>query len=67
MIKIGDSVRYIGEDTIIYEPGHIYEVTGYDEELELFQIMSEADVPFLMDIRLFEEITDPEGKETKKE
>ena len=56
MIKIGDKVRYIGEDTIIYEPGHIYEVMGYDEDLGMFAIMSEADVAYLLPETIFEEI-----------
>ena len=56
MVKIGDKVRYIGEDKIIYEPGHLYEVMGYDEELGLYAIMSEADVAFLLADTLYEEI-----------
>lgn len=62
-MKIGDKVRYIGEDTIVYQPGHIYEVTDYDEELGFFQIMSEADVPFLMNENLFEELTEEDAEQ----
>ena len=59
-MKIGDYVRYIGEDTIVYQPGHIYEVTGYDEVLELYEIMSEVEVAFLMNSDLFEEVQEEE-------
>ncbi|MCR5372430.1 MAG: hypothetical protein K6E41_03065 [Solobacterium sp.] len=62
-MKIGAFVRYIGEDTIVYQPGHIYEVTDYDEQLGLYQIMSEAEVPFLMCEDLFEEVSIPEENE----
>lgn len=62
-MKIGDYVRYIGEDTIVYQPGHIYEVMDYDEQLGLFQIMSEADVAFLMNEELFEEVNKQEQEE----
>ena len=65
-MKIGDHVRYIEEDTIIYQPGHIYEVTDYDEKMGLFEIMSEADVAFLMGSDLFEPVEDEETTESGK-
>ena len=60
-MKIGDYVRYTGEDTIIYQPGRLYQIVGYDEELDLYAFMSEADVAYLMPETLFEEVQEEDA------
>ncbi len=41
-IKIGSKVKYLGDSNWAYENGKIYEVVGYDEELEAYAVMSDA-------------------------
>ncbi len=41
IIKAGSKVRYLAESNWAYEKGKIYEVCGYDEELEAWAVMSE--------------------------
>ena len=41
MIKPSSKVKYIGETNGAYENGEIYEVCGYDPELEAYGVMSE--------------------------
>ena len=48
MIKVGDKVRYVGPDLVAYETGKIYEVTGYDEELDAYGVMSELGESYLL-------------------
>ncbi len=48
MIKVGDKVRYMGPDLVAYETGKIYEVTGYDEELDAYGVMSELGESYLL-------------------
>ena len=43
MFKKGTKVKYIGETNGAYEKGKIYEVRGYDEELEAYGVMSDLD------------------------
>ena len=60
MIRIGGKVRYIGEDTVVYEPRHLYEVVGHDAVLGLYEVMSEVGVAYMMARELFEEVGDME-------
>jgi len=43
MIKKGSKVKYIGETNGAYENGKIYEVKGYDAELDAYGVMSDLD------------------------
>ena len=43
MLKQGSKVRYIGETNGAYENGKIYEVVGYDKELDAYGVMSDLD------------------------
>lgn len=43
MIKEGSKVKYIGKTNGAYRNGKIYEVVGYDEELDAYGVMSEFD------------------------
>lgn len=58
MIKAGDKVRYIGPDYVAYETGKIYEVLGYDEDLDAYAVMSELDEAYMIGIEFIEEIDD---------
>lgn len=40
MLQKGSKVRYTGETTWAYEKGEIYEVCGYDRELDAWAVMS---------------------------
>ena len=50
MIKIGDKVKYTGPDLVAYETGKYYLVTGYDEELDMYSVMSELDEAYMLGI-----------------
>ena len=41
-IKTGSKVKYLGDTNWAYEKGKIYEVVGYDEELEAYAVLSDA-------------------------
>ena len=56
MIKEGSKVKYIGETNGAYENGKIYEVYGYDEELEAYGIMSDLDEIYCVAPEFLEEI-----------
>ena len=56
MIKVGDKVRYVGPDMIAYKKGKVYTVEGYDEEMELYEVMSELDEAYLLPKDCLEEI-----------
>ena len=43
MIKKGSKVKYVGETNGAYENGKIYEVRGYDKELDAYGVMSDLD------------------------
>ena len=58
MIKLGSKVKYLGETTWAYEKGKIYEVVGYDEELEAYAVMSEYDEAYCVAPDDLEEIND---------
>lgn len=42
-IKKGTKVKYIGKTNGAYTNGEIYEVVGYDKELDAYGVMSELD------------------------
>ena len=56
MIKVGDKVRYVGPDTVAYGKGTVYTVTAYDDELEMFGVMSELGEDYYLDAECLEEI-----------
>lgn len=58
MIKKGSKVRYIGEETLAYEYGKIYEVYGYSEEFEAYGVMSELDEVFCVAGAALQEVTE---------
>ena len=41
MLKKGSKVKYVGETNGAYENGKIYEVVGYDSELNAYGVMSD--------------------------
>lgn len=41
MIQKGSKVKYIGKTNGAYENGKIYEVVGYDKELDAYGVMSD--------------------------
>ena len=43
MIKVGSKVKYVGETNGAYEKGKIYEVQGYDKDLDAYGVMSDLD------------------------
>ena len=59
----GQFVRYVGEDLVTYEKGKVYSITGYDEKLDLFGVMSELDEDYLLSEVILEELSDEEEKE----
>lgn len=56
MIKIGDKVKYIGPDMVAYRTGKVYEVTAYDDELEMYGVMSELGEDYYLDPEVLEEV-----------
>lgn len=43
MLHRGSKAKYIGETNGAFEKGKIYEVKGYDKELEAWGVMSDMD------------------------
>ena len=62
MIKAGDKVRYVGPDLVAYKTGKIYEVTGYDEELDAYGVMSELGEAYCLGEADLEEISEDDEK-----
>lgn len=56
MIKVGDKVKYVGPDMVTYETGKLYEVTGYNKELDAYQVMSELDEAYYLSASDLEEV-----------
>jgi len=56
----GQFVRYNGPDLAAYEKGKVYRITGYDEKLNLFKVMSESDEEYLLEEEMLEELSDEE-------
>lgn len=56
MIKVGDTVRYVGPDMVTYRKGKTYKVTAYDKELDMFGVMSELDEDYYVDTDCLEEV-----------
>ena len=54
--KRGTKVRFIGESSWAFENGKIYEVVGYDEELEAYAVMSNVDIAYAVGPDDLEEI-----------
>ena len=61
MIKEGSKVKYIGETNGAYENDKIYEVHGYDEELEAYGVMSDLDEIYCVAPEFLEEVKKDEG------
>ena len=66
MIKVGDKVKYVGPDLVAYETGKIYEVVGYDKELDAYAVMSELDEAYLLAVENLEEIQQSEDNAKEK-
>lgn len=66
MIKVGDKVRYVGPDLVAYETGKIYEVVGYDKELDAYAVMSELDEAYLLAVENLQEIQQSEDNAKEK-
>ena len=56
MIKKGSKVKYVGETNGAYENGKIYEVRGYDKELDAYGVMSDLDEVYCVAKEDLEEI-----------
>ena len=56
MIKVGDEVRYVGEDLVTYRKGKTYKVTAYDKELDMYGVMSELGEDYYVDPDCLEEV-----------
>jgi hypothetical protein len=56
MIRKGSKVKYIGETNGAYENGKIYEVLGYDEELDAYGVMSDLDEVYAVAEEFLEEV-----------
>lgn len=56
MIKVGDTVKYVGPDMVTYKKGKTYKVTAYDAELDMFGVMSELDKDYYVDTECLEEV-----------
>lgn len=56
MIEAGKKVRYIGEDSWAYDHNGIYEVLGYDEELDAWAVVSKTGDAFAIGEADLEEI-----------
>lgn len=58
MIRKGSKVKYIGESSWAYTNGEIYEVYGYDEELDAYAVMSNVDELYAVGEAELEEISE---------
>ena len=56
MLKVGSKVKYIGETNGAYENGHIYEVVGYDSELDAYGVTSDLDEVYCVSENDLEEV-----------
>lgn len=56
MIEKGSKVKYVGETNGAYTNGEIYEVYGYDDELEAYGVMSDLDEVYCVGEEDLEEI-----------
>ena len=57
MLKKGSKVKYLGETNWAYENGKIYEVYGYDRELDAWGVMSEVGEIYALGEEDLEEVT----------
>lgn len=60
--NVGQYVRYIGPDLVAYQKNKKYLITGYDEKLDMYGVMSELDEDYLLD----EEVLERDDYETRK-
>ena len=56
MIKKGSRVKYTGETNGAYENGKVYEVLGYDEELDAYGVMSDLGEAYVVAEEFLEEV-----------
>ena len=57
MIKVGDTIKYIGPDLVAYNKGKTYKVTaGYDKELKAYGVMSELGEDYYVAKEYLEEV-----------
>ena len=66
MFKAGDKVRYLGPDLVTYETGKIYEVTGYDKELDAYGVMSELGESYYLGDEYLQDLYDENKPEDMK-
>ena len=57
MLQKGSKVKYLGETNWAYENGKIYEVYGYDRELDAWGVMSEVGEIYALGEEDLEEVT----------
>lgn len=58
MLEAGKKVKYVGETNGAYTNGNIYEVYGYDEELDAWGVMSDLDEIYAVGEEDLEEVND---------
>lgn len=56
MLEAGKKAKYIGETNDAYTKGEIYEVYGYDEELDAWGVMSDLDEIYAVSEEFLEEV-----------
>ena len=58
MLKKGSKVKYLAESNWAYTNGEIYEVKGYDSELDAWAVMSEVGEIYVVGEADLEEVTE---------
>lgn len=56
MLRKGSKAKYIGETNGAFEKGKIYEVRGYDRELDAWGVMSDLDEVYAVGEEDLEEV-----------
>lgn len=49
ILEKGTKVKYVGEDCVTYRKGKIYTIEGYDEDLDMYGVMSELGEAYCID------------------
>ncbi len=56
MLKKGSKVKFLGETNWAYEKGKIYEVCGYDSDLDAWGVMSDSGEVYVVGAEDLEEV-----------
>ena len=66
MLKRGSKVKYLGETTWAFKHGNIYEVRGYDSELDAWGVRSESGEVYAVVEEELEEVNMPDNQVEKR-